>query len=112
MRSRSSTGEWSSIDTHTLAAVTAVEVFGDIIITEYQDCTIRMSEDKGKTWKELKAPSYIIDNVYFTNPTEGKATRYSMGMFSSTLEENVYDSAKTIGKNRRRPCGLHKGVTG
>lgn len=55
---------------------------------------LHISTDNGNTWKKVGAPSYIIDNVYFTSPTEGKATRFSMGMFSSALEENVYNSAK------------------
>lgn len=55
---------------------------------------LHISTDNGDTWKELEAPSYIIDNVYFTSPTEGKATRLAMGMFNSTLEDHVYESKK------------------
>lgn len=59
---------------------------------------LHISTDNGDTWKELESPSFQIDNVYFTSPTEGKATRLAMGMFNTTWEDNVYDSAKNSWK--------------
>lgn len=67
---------------------------------------LHLSTDNGDNWKELDTPPYTIDNIYFTSPTEGKATRLGMGMFQSTLEEYAYNSTNNNWtKTREGPAG-------
>lgn len=54
VRVRSPQGVWSSFDTASLYPVTAVEVCGENLVAGYANGVIKMSTDKGATWKQVK----------------------------------------------------------
>lgn len=53
LRKRDTRGEWSSIDTGTIAAVTAVHANEQAIVIGTQDGRLRTSVDRGRTWSAL-----------------------------------------------------------
>jgi hypothetical protein len=53
-----------------------------------------VSSDFGDSWREYDAPPYIIHQIYFETPSDGRAVRMAAGAFTGTLEMFKYDSSK------------------
>lgn len=65
-----------------------------------------VSADHGETWTKYDNPPYVIMDIRFANPSQGKAVRWNTGALSGTLELLDYDRAKDAWtKTSEAPAG-------
>lgn len=53
-----------------------------------------ISEDKGESWHELKPPSYVIENIFFSSKDIGVSHRTEMNAFSASYFVQRYEPLK------------------
>lgn len=98
IRVRNKSGIWSSIDTGSLSAVTAVEVTPTAIFAGFDNGAIRSSKDAGKTWvavKNFAADESIIDMDYVNNRWMFIVGKYNFTGYMNQLNQiTVYTSTK------------------
>lgn len=55
---------------------------------------LRVSEDKGASWKALDTPPYTVADIQLMDAGTGQATRFNMGAFTSNMELMRFDGTK------------------
>ena len=101
IRTRTSKGEWASLDTGVLNVVTTVKAVGEVIYAGFDDGTIRLSRDRGLTWTEtafeasgcsVEGISKVGDDWIVTAfkrglPSNGFESAYQVRTFVGKLED-------------------------
>lgn len=101
--------QWSSISLpHTISGYNVSAKTG--VLTAYLNrgmfSKLNVSSDGGQQWRPTDTPPYTIYDVYFESATQGKATRWSAGAFTATIEFLQYNpSDNTWQKTHEAPQG-------
>lgn len=55
---------------------------------------LSVSADAGKTWKALETPPYTVSDIHLAVPHEGRAARWSHGLWSANIEFLAFDGTR------------------